>query len=1442
MNGSEGTRASTEGRRERRWTPAQEQAITLRGRHLLVSAAAGAGKTSVLVERITRRLLDPDAPVDIDRLLVVTFTEAAAAEMRERIRQRLEEAVAARPGDPRLRRQLALLGRASISTLHAFCLRIIRQYFFRLGLDPGVKVAGEHEAELLQQEVLEEVFERRYSAGDAAFLDLVECYGGRAGEDLRHLVLQLYTMAYSQPWPGAWLDGLVARYRQALESGVEASRWFVTSRAALRRRLERMAGELERAARQCRQPGGPLAWEETFLQDAGRLRELAGRLDDLDWEGIRQALRAAASWPALPRTPSGDAAARRLKERIKKPRDEAKKALQELAEGLWGRPVEDVRADLRQLLPRVEALVALVREFASALAAAKQERGLIDFADMEHYALRLLLDPAGEPGDLRPSPVALEFRRWFEEVLVDEYQDINPLQDAILRLVARDGEDGPPNLFMVGDVKQSIYRFRQAEPGLFLAKYHAFAAVAPGTPAPAGPDGSAGETPPAADGWRVELNANFRSRPSVVAAVNDLFRRIMTPELGGLAYDRAAALVAGAEYPPPPAGAGSAGEAPVEVYLLERAPAAPMPSGGERGGAAAGSAPGLPGQVEAASPGGDRLEERAGGGSAGPGTAATQPGEAEGEGESEEAADLTALEREAEVVARRIRQLVEGEPGRPPLAVWDPQEQRYRPARYRDVVVLLRAAQQRAAVFVEILGRRGVPVYARARSGYLTAIEVEMVLALLRVIDNPRQDVPLAAVLRSPIVGLSAADLARIRLAAPGADFYTAACQLAGWDPDREEPVSPEGQASSARAARPEPGAPGGEVPGAPEGTVPGSAPSPAHPGDRLAKELRRFLADLRRWRTAARRAPLSHLIQQIYDETGILTYVAGMPGGEQRRANLEALRERARQFDQFARQGLFRFLRFIDRLRERGDDLGMAPAVGENEDVVRVMTIHQSKGLEFPVVVVADLGAQFRFDQGQALIDRDLGLGLKVADPALRIRYPSLAYEAVRVQGRLATLAEELRVLYVALTRARERLILVGSVRDLPGAAAAWLAEAGDGQGPLPAAVLEGARSFLDWLGPALITHPDGEPLRRLAQGLPPVAAAAGESSARAGAGAGGGDDGEPAPGPQGDAGGGSRPGGDRPGEEEDAAPRSRWAWYLDGAGGTGAPAAEAAGEGEPLWSHLLRGEPLAEGEVDPAAVAVLRSRLRWRYPYAALADRFAKRSVSELKDRPDPEREAYPLPAELRQGLRRPRFRGTAPAPAGAGRSSPGTEPLVSLSGAERGTATHRVLQHLDLEGELDGPSIRRQVEALVARELLTPAEAAAVDVEALARFFAGPLGRRLRRGRHRLHREWMFTLGLPASEVYPDLAEAVPAEVASREIVVVQGVIDCFVEEDDGLLLLDFKTDDPRGRPLAELAARYQGQVRLYRRALEEILGRPVREAYLYFLAAGEAVPVG
>ncbi|MFO7173335.1 MAG: 3'-5' exonuclease, partial [Bacillota bacterium] len=795
---------------------------------------------------------------------------------------------------------------------------------------------------------------------------------------------------------------------------------------------------------------------------------------------------------------------------------------------------------------------------------------------------------------------------------------------------------------------------------------------------------------------------------------------------------------------------------------------------------------------------------------------------------------------------------------------------RYRPFAWRDAVILLRSTRTVAQKVLEVLQAAGIPAHADAGTGYFEALEIQTILSLLRVIDNPRQDIPLAAVLRAPFagLGLSPEDLARIRLCHRQGSFYDAVVRGA--------------------ALADGPGAAGGATTAGGTTAVDGTnAPSGASDGESLvppdlARRLAAFLRRLDRWRTLARQEPLSQLLWQLYEETGYLYYVAGLPGGAQRRANLLALYDRARQFDQFARQGLFRFLRFVDNLRDRGEDVGPAPALSDQADVVRVMSIHKSKGLEFPVVLVLGLGRHFNTQDERApvLRHRDLGLGPAVVDPDLRCQYPSLAHRAIAVRLRREMLAEEMRVLYVALTRARERLVLVGTCRDLVQAAAAWARSLTAPDWPLPETALAGARSYLDWIGPALMRHRDGAPLRELA------GVAAGEGSGPVWA--------DP-----------SRwlirvlPGDQARVPKVEAAPAEI------GAADRAAEAGIAAtGAGEPVggdevaagreaglagadlpWDEILAGEPLPEPPAPTPQREALAARLAWQYPYQRLTQVPAKETVTGVKHLFTPgapgEREvaaagaAGALAGPIEAG---PAGAATTPggADALAGAADAGVEEAVvieafeaapegevvrlegpvpveyrlqpmarprflqerrSLTPAERGTVTHLFLQHLRLVPPLDLPALAAERDRLVRQEILTPEQAEAIDLEAVAAFFRHPLGQRLLANPDRVRREVAFTYSLPARALDPSL----PPGPEGDEPVLLQGMIDCLLDEPSGLVLIDFKTDRLRLDQVPMAVAQYSGQVALYARAIADIWGRPVREAWLYFLGPGRAEPV-
>lgn len=1224
--------------KEVKWTAEQQQAIRARESKVLVAAAAGSGKTAVLVERIIQRLLDPVDPLDLDRLLVVTFTEAAAAEMRTRIGAALTKALNRNPGHHHLRRQLALLHKAQISTLHSFCLSVVRRYFFELGLDPAAQVMSEREILLLEQEVLEQVLEDRYTGGSEAFFQLAEMYGSQREGLLAEEVLRLVHFLRAMPFPERWLEEALIPYTGDEPASLADMPWYGELVGAITLQVEGALAAYRQALSLAARPGGPAAYLETLREECAGCEDLLAALNRGEpWHVLQEKYRQASQFGKLKAVRKSDQVDEELKERVTELRKKAKGALQEL-EKYFRRGPEEHRRELQAVAPLVRELVSLVRDFLAAYQEAKARRGQLDFSDLEHYCLKLLcrLD---EEGRVHPTVVARELARQYREIMVDEYQDTNDLQDLILQVLtgAAGEEDAPPSLFMVGDVKQSIYRFRMANPGLFLAKYLAYSRE----------EGSSSR--------KILLSANFRSRREVVDGVNWIFRRIMTRRTGELDYDEDAQLVYRAGYPEPPEDLPLAA-GPVEVHLVHT----------------------------------------------GPGEEETAPEEAE----------LTSLEKEAQLVAYRIRQLV-GLEGEPPRYVWDKSTGEYRPVRFKDIVVLLRSAREKANVFLDAFHRYHIPAYAELGTGYFQATEVSIMLSLLQVIDNPQQDIPLTAVLRSPLIGLGTNELARIRLYRPGGTFWEALQAYAAGGPEKE-----------------------------------------------LARKLQGFVTDLERWRTLARQGPLSRLIWQLYRETGFLDYAAAMPGGRQRKANLYALYDRAREFDAFSRHGLFRFLRFIEKLQEDEEDLGPAGAYGEGDDVVRIMSVHKSKGLEFPVVIVANLGGRFNLkDLNRVpLVHPDLGLGMMHCDLELRVQYPTMAYWGIRAALERAMLAEELRVLYVALTRAREKLILVGACRDLEKKREQWR-EDGAGGELLPLPVLASARSFLDWLGPAL--------------------------------------------------------------SDEDRLPPGLFRFhYWEGPGTEPlpVPGRESRPAGLP-WDRIRELKPV---EAEPAAdEEALARRLTWRYPFEPSTGKAAKLSATELKRRLQvQDEEAQPVFPRASIS-KRPRFL---------------QEETQALTGAELGTAMHLVMQHLDFQGVDSKERVMRQIEKMVEEEFLTPEQAQAVGWKSFVDFFHSPLGQRLAAApREKVKREVAFTLGLPAGEVYPDLG---PEET---EKVIVQGIIDCLLLEEDGIVLVDYKTDRVREEDLPRVVAGYRHQLELYARAVEAIYAQPVKEKYLYFFQLGRAVPV-
>jgi len=1131
------------------WTNEQQAAIDSRGQTLLLSAAAGSGKTAVLVERIIRRLLDKEYPIDITELLVVTFTKAAAAEMRDRIGTALMKALS-ETKDPRVERQLALLPSAQISTLHAFCQHVIRKYFYTIDLDPAFSIAGEEELNLLRRQVLEDVFLSYYEDDEKASIlyPLADMFGSDRGDDiLMDTVSRMYTYARSLAWPEHWLKEAARAYDVAPDAVIDDMVWAGPIKDAVRRILEEDARLYDGVLYHLRQREAFAPACDTFVAEQAALRQAA---QARSWNDLSRFVRAI-DFPRLKslRKLSDDDKA--VWERCKKVRDDVKKDVIKTLQAVYFSTTPEEWLDgMRAMKPIMDGLVTLTLDFAKAYGAAKKEKGWIDFSDLEHFCLQILLAPDASPEHPVPSAAAEELRSQYEEVFIDEYQDTNGVQELITRLVS--GED---NRFMVGDIKQSIYRFRLADPTLFLEKYQSFSR-----------DEKAVQR-------CIDLGRNFRSVPVVLDAVNAVFSRAMTAEAAGMDYGEREKLYAGRQAPDDERWIGG----PVEVDIV------PTPS------------------------------------------------------DEEDDDGSTAFEKECRFIAGRIGELLAS--GRMAAR----KDGTLEPLSYRHIVVLLRSMAGKADVLIQALQEGGIPSYAEQSGGYFAAVEVQVMLALLRCIDNPEQDLAMAAVLRSPLVGLDETALAGVRLAGDGTLWQNLPAFVASLPDGVDE-----------------------------------------------KEDLQQFMAAFDSWRTYSRRHGVAELLQRLYDDTAYVDFVGAMPGSDVRQANLKALYDRARQYEEAGFRGLFRYLQLMDKMKEDGLDLAPAKVVSEKEDVVRIMSIHKSKGLEFPVVFVADMGKAFnrRDTQDQILFHNRLGIGLKQYDPEWRMSYPTLIWSGIAAQLRWEGTAEEERILYVAMTRARDQLILTGHSSHIDRDWQRWTSRLNPAQ----------AKSYFDWVMPAA---------------LAPFGAKADADYARPGA------------------------------AWQDAVWQVRIAKAVPA--GT---VEEGAYDGEPRLEALRRGD--LTGTPVPSW---LDEQLSWQYAYPQAVRTAAKFSVSEVKRRYQ-ELHSDELQDEADLSVPAAAVIPTAPGEDDAFAALPpwlaGEE--AAVSGAQRGTALHKALQYITPAADQTTATLRREIDAFVRQGLLSREEAKLVYVPVLAAFCQSDIGRRMAESPE-LHREYPFTVLLAGGNPLPE-----------------------------------------------------------------------------------------
>ncbi|MGI5912698.1 MAG: helicase-exonuclease AddAB subunit AddA [Syntrophomonadaceae bacterium] len=1183
------------------WTPAQKNVIETRDCNLLISAAAGSGKTAVLVERIIQLMLKDN--INIDRMLVVTFTQAAASEMRERISKALQLELVKNPAkELQLRQQIILLNQASISTIHAFCSDVLRRYFHLANIDPSFRIINKMESDLIKNEILEDVFESAYQDADPEFIDLVEGFSSsNSDQALQELVLRTYEFAQCKPYPLKWLQERTTDFKLN-EDKFAKCMWIMNLTSQITFHIEAAETFLQEALRLCYLPDGPAEYIPAIVNDMEIVANLLQTLKKgnvfLLYDNLNNIAHV-----RLSRT--SKEVNQVLKEQAKDLRDNAKDIIGKIKTELLFQEPANMLKDINDLYPLIERLYQLILDFDNKYQKLKQDRGLVDFNDLEHYALSILSN----------AEVAADYQKKYDYIFIDEYQDSNEVQENIINCIKKER-----NLFMVGDIKQSIYRFRLADPTLFKQKMEQYGHL----------DGTINR--------RIDLNVNFRSRAEILNGVNYIFSRIMSPHLGELKYDDDAALNPGIP-------CIDTNKVPIEVYLIDK-----------------------------------------------------------------NATDVTDndlvqandTEMEALLAAQKIKQLL-GQ------TIYDVKTQSYRPLEYRDIVVLMRSTRNWITPFCEIFSAEGIPVYAEQDTGYFEASEISVIINLLRLIDNRRQDIPLLSVMKSPIGDFTTDELIEIKLNSSSNSFYEA---VEAYLNDNE---------------------------------------------NILSTKLQLFMNNLTKWKKESHYLLMDEFIWKLLNETGYIYYAQAMPGGRQRLANLKALLNRAREFQDTSIKGLFNFIKYLDKIQAYSGDMGIARTLGENENLVRIMSIHRSKGLEFPVVIVVGLGKQFNLSDTNSkfLLDKDLGLGPYYVNPKLRIYNDTIARISIKNKVLLDNLSEEMRIFYVACTRPQHQLIMLGSVKNLHKSSQKWCK-------PLNSYNLVYAKTILDWIGPVLIRHQDGFILRDLA--------------------------------------------GNYWTEEEQQDDVSHWQINIIKQNEISNSQANVD-----KMINKLKNKP-NQYESNNNNFNLINERLSWKYPFQQAETIPSKVSVSLFQGSQEKNPLEEPSMPTL---LNRPLF----------------TQGTKQLTPAQKGSILHLVMQHLDYKQIANQNAIKQQLNTMLEKELLTAEEMLTVSIPKIQKFFSSPLGQRVLKAKI-VKREVPFNQLRQAAEILNE-------SVALDEQLLVQGVIDLFFYEDEDIILVDFKSDYINEKNWDSIINYYQPQLKLYKEALESILGNNVKESYLYFFGIDQAI---
>lgn len=1243
-------------RMERKWTPAQKSAIDTRDCNVLVSAAAGSGKTAVLVERIISMITDPDKNIDIDRLVVVTFTKAAAAQMKDKIRKALDSMLDENPGDVNLLRQITLLNNAQITTIDSFCLWIIRNHFPEVNLDPGFRIMDEGEKKLIENDVLEDVLEEFYAEADEEFFNLVDAFGmGRDDSGLVSIIDKIYRFSRSNPWIDEWFDECMLVYDDETYDNPAIKELYDSIKNAL---LD-YRDKYNRLVDICSEPAGPAAYTSALQSDLLGINEM---INSQDFGELGRKIRTF-SFEALSRKKDAGADPD-IKEYVKGQRKLFKDYIGRLNDKIFLKDDEGIFADMQGAGIQIRTLLKVAKVYAKRVSEVKREKGIIDFNDMEHLALSILVKK--EDGKLVYTETADKLANRFEEILIDEYQDSNQLQEVILNAVSKTRLSGENNnIYMVGDVKQSIYKFRLACPELFIEKYDTY-----------------GET---GDNVRIELQKNFRSRENVLECANDVFSHIMNKNFSGIGYDESVRLNAGFPYPEySDSNYGDEANKSTDVILIS----------------------------------------------------------------SENEEEATTRELEADRLAKLIEEIVASG-----INVYDSDENIYRPAEYRDIVILTRSVTGWADTFADALMDRGIPAYTDSSTGYFSVREIQVILSMLTIVDNPVQEISLAAAMMSYFGGFTAAELGMVRkLGREHADKNThnnlyehlkAVAVLGGADKIQETDVK------------------------------------------QLSGKCALFLAKLTEYRDKSSVEPLYDLCWEMIYDSGYYDYVGTMPAGAQRQANLNVLLERAAGYGKSSYSGLFNFLRYIERLKKFDEDFAEGAASLDNENLVRIMSIHKSKGLEFPIVILAGAHKSINFMDATApvLVDQNLGIAVDYVDLERRTKTPTIIKGAMARRIVRESIAEEERLLYVAMTRAREKLIITGVVKDADKTLDKYRAKSEElaTDGTLSYADSENIKNYLDMIMPVCLM--DSDKLK----GSFKVMVDAVEDS------------------------------------EADAAETGN---SFETGNVTDTDAVKA---GEAPDRNNEAGYPSLDElpEYVPADNATGRMKL----------------TVSQLKAmqaEDDSEENAY-MDESVREALEKEADNEQVPADSDNQDEQTDSEAMVGLSNSiipkfisgketklaanERGSAYHRVMECLDYSVSVNIEGVKADIERMLETGKMNELQVKSVNPWDINTFVQSDTGRRV------------------ANAVNCGSVRREQPFVFEYEGQLIQGIIDLYFEEDGELVLVDYKTDrvmkDEAGEK--ELVKRYAIQLDYYAKALTQLTGKKVKEKIIYSFALGKELSV-